>query len=166
MDAARAAALPSAPLGGDAATLVCARCRAPVAAAADIALDSYAGGRGTLWYPHELELLDLDAVPTYGGAKDPSGTVVNYVVRISVTERTLGALALAPGCEDEAPTAENTWFPPFEWTIVCCAGCRGHLGWLFTPPGGGGSGGAAAGAAAPFFGLRVTNLRDSRVAAE
>jgi hypothetical protein len=129
---------------------------------------SYAEGRGTRWFPDELELLDLD-VPTYGGAKSPDGSVDNYVVRVRVTERTLGALALA---SDIAPTAENTWFPPFEWSIVCCAGCRGHLGWLFTPPGGGGGGGrgggdgAAAGAAAPFFGLRVTNLRDSRVAAQ
>ncbi len=73
MEAALAAALPSAPLAADTPTLVCARCRASIAAPPDIMTEACNQGRGTLWYPHELDLLDMDDVPTFGGAKDPTG---------------------------------------------------------------------------------------------
>jgi hypothetical protein len=35
---------------------------------------------------------------------------------------------------DWVPTAENTWFPPYEWTPCCCPQCGHNIGWLFTPP--------------------------------
>jgi hypothetical protein len=73
LQAARAVALPSESLETETPTLVCARCRACIAAPADIMTEAYTQGRGTLWYPHELDLLDVDDVPTYGGAKDPTG---------------------------------------------------------------------------------------------
>lgn len=189
---------PFVPLDADTPTLVCERCRAPVVAASDLLRQTYIEGRGTLWFPHELELLDED-VPTYGGAKDPSGSVDNYVVRVSVSQRSKNALKVIPG---ERPTAFNTWFPPYLWSIVACASCHGHLGWLFTPPcpssGNSPSNETspptssfpqaaectaadmesapmapatdssaadedAAPPLVPFFGLKVINLRDSRV---
>lgn len=163
-------------------TLVCRICRAPVAAAPDLIMTAYVEGRGTLWYPHELDLLDVEDVPTYGGAKDPTGVVDNYVVRVLVSERTRAALGGIPGYEGEEPSSLNTWFPPYQWSIVCCTCCHGHLGWLFTPripisscplaPGDSTCSGAdtdlaptapTAPTLEPFFGLRVINLRDSRV---
>ncbi|XP_068702174.1 protein cereblon-like isoform X2 [Montipora foliosa] len=30
------------------------------------------------------------------------------------------------------PTAENSWFPGYAWTIAECAQCGNHLGWRFT----------------------------------
>src|SRR5688572_15867562 len=30
-----------------------------------------------------------------------------------------------------APYAEWSWFPPYTWTVVLCAGCGTHLGWRY-----------------------------------
>lgn len=30
------------------------------------------------------------------------------------------------------PTAENSWFPGYAWTIAECGQCGNHLGWRFT----------------------------------
>lgn len=29
------------------------------------------------------------------------------------------------------PCSEFTWFPGYDWVIVCCSFCREHLGWRF-----------------------------------
>jgi hypothetical protein len=62
------------------------------------------------------------------------------------------------GCFDDAPGAVPvgpasdlfSWFPGFAWTVTVCAGCRGHLGWLF-------SGGPSP---ARFHGLILDRLTD------
>jgi hypothetical protein len=31
-----------------------------------------------------------------------------------------------------SPTAQDSWFPGYAWTIASCARCLNHLGWKFT----------------------------------
>lgn len=31
-----------------------------------------------------------------------------------------------------APTAQDSWFPGYAWSIASCARCLNHLGWRFT----------------------------------
>lgn len=30
------------------------------------------------------------------------------------------------------PSTQDTWFPGYAWTIMCCSRCFGHLGWKYT----------------------------------
>lgn len=51
------------------------------------------------------------------------------------------------------PTAENSWFPGYAWTIANCARCMQHMGWRFS---------AVRSGLAPreFWGIRRANLVD------
>lgn len=49
----------------------------------------------------------------------------------------IGCFRNADGCRYlGAPSDEFTWFAGFGWRIALCAGCKGHLGWLFASPAG------------------------------
>lgn len=50
------------------------------------------------------------------------------------------------------PTTDFTWFAGYAWTIVVCAGCGAHLGWLYEA--------SAAGTPARFFGLLLDALAE------
>ena len=44
----------------------------------------------------------------------------------------IGCFLKAPGCIPSGPPCgEFSWFPGFNWQIVCCGGCQNHLGWQF-----------------------------------
>jgi hypothetical protein len=61
----------------------------------------------------------------------------------------IALFAAAPGCVPIGdPTAEATWFPPFEWRIALCGACGDHLGWRYDHRDAG------------FFGLIVTRIVD------
>jgi hypothetical protein len=30
------------------------------------------------------------------------------------------------------PTAEDSWFPGYAWSVAICSSCGNHFGWLFT----------------------------------
>ena len=129
-----------------------------------------------MWYPNEMDLLSSEDVPTYGGMKNPTGHIENYVVRVRCADATLNALScqMYPGETDvEHPKELNTWFPPHKWSVVFCKSCNpagdpslrlpdgsplSNLGWLFSPPPGSGL--------PPFFGLKVMELREREEAAE
>mmetsp|Transcript_57342 Transcript_57342/g.167857 ORF Transcript_57342/g.167857 Transcript_57342/m.167857 type:complete len:405 (+) Transcript_57342:146-1360(+) len=59
-----------------------------------------------------------------------------------------------------SPTAENSWFPGYEWQAVFCSECEEPplLGWAFTPDKDSDLAGAV-----PFFGLLLTRLRERPV---
>jgi hypothetical protein len=154
--------------------LACKRCMTPVAHAADLVMARYhhnSRSRG-MWFPSEMELLEVDDVPTYGGVRAHSGCAESYLVRVKCTEGTLANLCLGTDHtgDRDTPTGLLTWFPPFKWTLVHCKRCNPagrmlleelpngarvpqNLGWLFTPPPGCGE--------AAFLGLRVTEMREA-----
>jgi len=164
----------SAPRGPTHPCLACKRCMSPVARAADLVMARYhhnSRSRG-MWFPSEMELLEVDDVPTYGGVRAHSGCAESYIVRVKCTEGTLANLCLGTGDmgDCDTPTGLLTWFPPFKWTLVHCKRCNPagrmlleelpngarvpqNLGWLFTPPPGCGE--------AAFLGLRVTEMREA-----
>lgn len=46
-----------------------------------------------------------------------------------------GCFAIAPGVTAASPpTQEFSWFPGYEWQVIVCTNCRGHIGWLFSQP--------------------------------
>jgi len=125
-----------------------------------------------MWYPHELDMLSAEEVPTYGGMKDPTGDVESYVVRVRCSPPVLNRLVrcLDPfgGGSATAPSRLNTWFPPYKWSTLFCRSCNfdgdpsrtppqppfkaNNIGWLFTPPPGS--------ELKAFLGLKVMELRE------
>ena len=69
-------------------------------------------------------------VPTYTDCSN--GMQESEIVRLRVTAEMLERIVPQGG--DWVPTAENTWFPPYEWTPCSCMACSHIIGWLFTPP--------------------------------
>lgn len=51
------------------------------------------------------------------------------------------------------PTTDFTWFAGYAWTIVTCAGCAAHLGWLYED--------VANQSIASFYGLLVAEVERS-----
>ena len=153
-------------------SMVCKVCRTDIHGTADIIMERFDHTDQTrsMWYPNEMDILSSDDVPTYGGMKDPTGTVESYVVRVRCTPAILSKLARAHYPGDPVavpPTRLNTWFPPHKWTVVFCRQCNpdgdpfrtlpdgstlSNLGWLFTPPPGK--------ELPPFLGLKVLELRE------
>ena len=59
----------------------------------------------------------------------------------------IGCFQDAPGCRPSGPiSGEFSWFPGYNWRIVCCFRCENHLGWSFE------------GGGAPFYGLILDRL--------
>lgn len=72
-------------------------------------------------------------VLTVQGAEGVVGAYVNPHghVHQTVTVRQLVSGALVRG-DGSPPTAQDSWFPGYEWTILYCRSCYNHLGWHFT----------------------------------
>jgi len=153
--------------------LTCKRCGTAIVRAAELVMSRYHHRPQTRgkWFPSEMELLEVDDVPTYGGVRAHGGCAESYIVRVKCTEGTLANLCLGTGetGDCDTPTGLLTWFPPFKWTLVYCKACNPaggmlfdhlpngarvpqNLGWLFTPPPGCSE--------AAFLGLRVTEMRE------
>jgi cereblon len=49
------------------------------------------------------------------------------------------------------PSTEATWFAGYAWDIVCCVGCRAHVGWRFE----------GAGPPPVFYGLRLAAITEA-----
>ena len=160
--------------------MVCMSCRKDICGVADLVRDrlGHTNETKSIWYPSEMDLLTEEEVPTYGGMSDPTGQVESYVVRVRCSTAVLSRMVRAAGENgtSTAPTALNSWFPPFKWSTVYCrrcnpdgrdpAGSKGHLGWLFTPPPMMTSSAEAAQPSQPqpFLGLKVTQLRERHLA--
>jgi len=99
---------------GQTRVLLCASCNAPLAKDADVF--QVPGAEGTI-----------------GAYVNPHG-VIHQTLTISKVL-----------CADVvhlsgSPSAEDSWFPGYCWTIAYCAICYSHLGWRFTLDSGSGSG--------------------------
>ncbi|GMI39737.1 hypothetical protein TeGR_g10885, partial [Tetraparma gracilis] len=73
------------------------------------------------------EKRDVFTVP---GADGVCSAYVNPhgAVHQTVTVRRVQDVLLDP----DPPTAQDSWFPGYAWTICYCKHCQGHLGWRFT----------------------------------
>ncbi len=97
---------------------------------------------------------DLWALATDGvcmSADGAGGTFVNahgYVHDMATLRSARGVRAHG------RPTAEDSWFPGFAWSLAHCAGCYAHAGWRFTAVPGMQGAGAGAGALQMFWGLK------------
>lgn len=61
----------------------------------------------------------------------------------------IGCFKEAPGAVPVGPSSgQFPWFRGTRWQVALCAGCRRHMGWLFT----------GNGAPPAFFGLILPNL--------
>eukprot|EP01091_Cochliopodium_minus_P000692 TRINITY_DN10607_c0_g1_i1.p1 TRINITY_DN10607_c0_g1~~TRINITY_DN10607_c0_g1_i1.p1 ORF type:complete len:521 (-),score=137.40 TRINITY_DN10607_c0_g1_i1:55-1617(-) len=59
----------------------------------------------------------------------PSSSFVNphgYVHQLCTLRRVNGVYLVG------FPTARDSWFPSYKWTILQCVSCHSHLGWKFT----------------------------------
>lgn len=52
----------------------------------------------------------------------------------SAIHQTVTIKSIVPGAclLQGPPTAQDSWFPGYAWTIAYCSGCYAHLGWRFT----------------------------------
>jgi cereblon len=63
------------------------------------------------------------------------GVVGAYVNSHGVVHQTVTLREITPQTMivlQGRPTEQDSWFPGFAWTIVCCGRCYNHLGWRFT----------------------------------
>ena len=158
--------------------MVCKECRTDIFGTADLIRERFQHTAETrdCWYPHEMDMLSAEDVPTYGGMKDPTGQVESYVVRVRCGPAVLNKLVRQhdpDGGGASPPTRLNTWFPPHKWSTIYCRRCNQdgdpfrmlpptsiggeprtlwNIGWLFTPPPGSNL--------EPFLGLKVLELRE------
>jgi len=92
---------------------------------------------------------------TLSGAE---GVVGAYVNPHGVVHQTLTLREMERGSTTliGRPTAEDTWFPGYAWTIANCSRCYTHLGWRFT---------AISKRTTPrfFWGIRRSALQDEEV---
>ena len=158
--------------------MVCKECRTDIFGTADLIRERFQHTAETrdCWYPHEMDFLSAEDVPTYGGMKDPTGQVESYVVRVRCGPAVLNKLVRQhdpDGGGASPPTRLNTWFPPHKWSTIYCRRCNQdgdpfrmlpptsiggeprtlwNIGWLFTPPPGSNL--------EPFLGLKVLELRE------
>lgn len=158
--------------------LCCFVCSTPIATASDLLPDQIARLE-TASYPYKLDLLldDTETEPSTsmiqmsnintnnGGecwvysATNPDGTrfdVVRFGNRACQRVRV----------QDDEPTLDHTFFPPYAWSMASCRNCGVHLGWSF---GGGNNddmnetinGRELEGDS--FLGLILTKLRERRI---
>ncbi len=87
--------------------------------------------------------------PEYGGGRLVCAACGHFITRREFAVRANGArlhtfcnphglvfeIALfsqAPGCLVLGPPClEFTWFPGYAWSVACCGGCAGQLGWRY-----------------------------------
>lgn len=76
------------------------------------------------------KLSTVDEMFTVLGAEGTTGAYVNEhgVVHQTITVRTVEIQAIV--CVNR-PESRDSWFPGYAWTIIHCAQCFQHLGWMF-----------------------------------
>jgi len=72
-----------------------------------------------------LDLLVMSDDGASGAYCNPTGAVYDVLTVKSVSRNAVRLRG--------EPSSEFSWFPGFQWTVACCARCRQHLGWQFTP---------------------------------